>query len=81
VLISVSVAFSATLTAVLFQKVNSYFGLFGGTTGVMLASTIPMICYAKLIGLNSWREKLMAVFMFFISIIAITGGILSVVYL
>ena len=54
-LISISVAFSATLTAVLFQKVNSYFGLFGGTTGVMLASTIPMICYIKLIGLDSWQ--------------------------
>lgn len=55
VLISISVAFSATLTAVLFQRVNSYFGLFGGTTGVMLASTIPMICYIKLIGMNSWQ--------------------------
>ena len=73
-----SVAFSATLTAVLFQKVNSYFGLFGGTTGVMLASTIPMICYAKLIGLKTWKEKIMAVFMFLISILAITGGFLSV---
>lgn len=34
--------------AVTFQAVNSYFGLLGGTAGVLLGGTLPGICYAKL---------------------------------
>lgn len=54
-ILSLSFAFSSTLIALLFQKVNSYFGLLGGTAGVMMAGAIPTICYAKLIGLNNWK--------------------------
>jgi hypothetical protein len=55
VILSLGLAFSSTLIALLFQKVNSYFGLLGGTAGVMMAGAIPAICYAKLIGLKDWK--------------------------
>jgi amino acid permease len=54
-ILSLCLAFSSTVIALLFQKVNSYFGLLGGTAGVMMAGAIPTICYAKLIGLNDWK--------------------------
>ena len=34
--------------AIAFLAVNSYFGLLGGTAGVMMAGTIPGISYARL---------------------------------
>lgn len=34
--------------AITFQKVNSYFGLLGGTAGVLMSGAIPSICYGKL---------------------------------
>jgi hypothetical protein len=33
--------------------VNSYFGLLGGTAGVFMAGAIPMVCYYKLLGINT----------------------------
>jgi hypothetical protein len=39
---------SSTGIAIAFQKVNSYFGLLGGTAGVMMSGGIPAICYFKL---------------------------------
>jgi hypothetical protein len=41
-------AASSCLIAVSFVKVNSYFGLLGGTAGVMMAGGIPAMCYYKL---------------------------------
>ena len=48
-------AFSGCGIAIAFQDINSYFGLMGGTAGVMMAGTIPTICYAKLVGLDTWK--------------------------
>ena len=50
---SLLLAASSTITAIIFQSINSYFGLLGGTAGVMMSGAIPMICYAKLIGLKT----------------------------
>ena len=80
VLVSLGLALSGTLIAVLFQKVNSYLGLIGGTAGVMTIGVIPTVCYFKLIGLSTWKEKAMAAFMALVSIVGMIGGILSVVF-
>ena len=37
--------------AITFTQVNSYFGLLGGTAGVMMAGGIPAICYWKLMSM------------------------------
>jgi len=72
-------AFSGTAIAIFFQKVNSYFGLLGGTAGVMMAGAIPAICFYKLKGLRSWKQQLIMAFMGLISVLGGFGAILSVV--
>jgi amino acid permease len=79
VALSLGLAFSGTAIAIFFQQVNSYFGLLGGTAGVMMAGAIPMVCYKKLLGINSVKEKLMAAFMVLVSLLGILGAFLSVV--
>lgn len=39
---------SSTAIAIFFRGVNSYFGLLGGTAGVLMAGGIPSLCYFKL---------------------------------
>lgn len=39
---------SSTVIAISFVKVKSYFGLLGGTAGVLMAGGIPALCYFKL---------------------------------
>jgi hypothetical protein len=78
--LSFGLAGTSTLTAILFQSVNSYFGLLGGTAGVMMSGAIPMICYAKLIGLDSIKEKLMCFLMVVISLLGMVGGFFSVIF-
>mgnify|MGYP001058664474 CR=1 FL=1 len=48
ILVCIGLAASSCLVAVSFVKVNSYFGLLGGTAGVMMAGGIPGMCYYKL---------------------------------
>ena len=60
---------------------NSCFGLRGGTAGVWMAGTIPLICYTKLIGLKTWRDKLIAVFISCVTVVGLLGAILSVIYI
>lgn len=55
-MLSIYLAGSSCLIAIGFQNVNSYFGLLGGTAGVMMAGGIPVLCYIKLILLK--QEKL-----------------------
>jgi len=76
---SLSLAFSGTLIACLFVKVNSYFGLLGGTAGVMMAGLVPTICYWKLKGLRTLNQKLLVAFMVIVSFFGGLGAILSVV--
>jgi hypothetical protein len=80
IILSLVLAFSGCLIAVVFRKVNSYFGLLGGTTGMMICGAIPMSCYIKLIGLPTLRDKLVAGFMALTSVLGMLGAILSVVY-
>ena len=80
VIISLIMAFSGTLIAIVFQNINSYLAALGGTAGVMMTDAIPMICYMKLIGVASLKEKLMVGFMIIVSLLGMVGGILSVVY-
>ena len=46
----------------------------------MMSGAIPMICYAKLIGLKTWREKLMCLLMTIISLLGMVGGFFSVIF-
>lgn len=48
-ILSISMAGSSCLIAIAFQHVNSYFGLLGGTAGVMLGGGIPCLCYLKMV--------------------------------
>ena len=80
IIISLVLAFSGTVIAILFQNINSYLGALGGTAGVMMTDAIPMICYVKLCGAASWKEKLMVAFMIVVSLLGMVGGIMSVVY-
>lgn len=79
VTLSIGLAFSGTAIAIFFQQVNSYFGLLGGTAGVFMAGAIPMVCYRKLLGVNSKKEMLMMGFMIVISLLGILGAFLSVI--
>ncbi len=78
VMLSLSLAFSGTIIAIFFQNVNSYFGLLGGTAGVMMAGGFPALCYYKVKGLRTTNQKLLVAYMAVISLTAIIGAILSV---
>jgi hypothetical protein len=80
IILSLSLAFSGTLVAVFFQSINSYFGLLGGTAGVMMAGGVPSICYYKLKGPRTLNQKMLLAFMGIVSILGAFGAILSVVY-
>lgn len=71
--------FSGTLIAIFFSSVNSYFGLLGGTAGVMMAGGIPAICYYKVKGLRTNNQKAIVIYIGIISVMAAAGAILSVV--
>ena len=45
---SALLAASSCTIAIFFQQVNGYFGLLGGTAGVLMAGGIPAFCYYKL---------------------------------
>ena len=70
---------SSTAIAIGFQKVNSYFGLLGGTAGVMMAGGIPGLCYIKLREKLTVMDKVLLVLCFLITILASVGAILSIV--
>lgn len=70
---------SSTAIAISFQKVNSYFGLLGGTAGVMMAGGIPGLCYFKLRPKLSKGDVALLILCIIITIVAATGAILSVV--
>lgn len=69
---------SSCAIAIGFQKVNSYFGLLGGTAGVMMAGGIPAMCYWKLMKMD--REKYVLIgFIGVITVLAMAGAVMSVV--
>ena len=78
IVISLSLAFSGAIIAIVFEQVNSYFGLLGGTAGVMMAGGFPAICYYKVKGLRTLNQKIIVVFMTVVVICGMYGAILSV---
>lgn len=82
--ISAIMAGVSCLIAVAFQHVNSYFGLLGGTAGVLMAGTIPTLCYYKLImpidGNNGRTINVISlIFCAIVTLAAFSGAVLSVV--
>ena len=71
-------AASSCLIAILFVRVNSYFGLLGGTAGVMMAGGIPAMCYYKLMKLQR-KHYFMLGFVAVVTVLAMIGAVLSVV--
>jgi hypothetical protein len=71
-------AASSCLVAISFVKVNSYFGLLGGTAGVMMAGGIPALCYYKLMKMET-KHYVMLVLIGIVTILAMVGAVLSVV--
>jgi uncharacterized membrane protein len=83
-MICAGLAASTCITAMIFLHVNTYFGLLGGSAGVLMAGTIPAMCYYKLILCKDPELKLIprTLELFFITIvteIAFCGGLLSVI--
>ena len=78
ILVCIGLAASSCLIAISFVKVNSYFGLLGGTAGVMMAGGIPAMCYYKLMKLER-KHYFMLVFVGIVTLLAIVGAVLSVV--
>jgi hypothetical protein len=78
ILVCVGMAASSCLVAISFVKVNSYFGLLGGTAGVMMAGGIPALCYYKLMKMET-KHYVMLVLIGIVTILAMVGAVLSVV--
>ena len=78
ILVCIGLAASSCFVAILFVKVNSYFGLLGGTAGVMMAGGIPALCYYKLMKLQT-KHYVMLVFVAIVTLLAVIGAVLSVV--
>jgi hypothetical protein len=69
---------SSCAIAIAFQKVNSYFGLLGGTAGVMMAGGIPAMCYWKMMKMDRIKYIIMG-FIGVITLLAMAGAVMSVV--
>ena len=70
---------SSLFIAVLFEKVNMYFALIGGTFGVLIGGLIPMGCMIKLIDIND-HNRMVLIFMGVMSVICFLGAIQSVLF-
>ncbi len=66
------------IIAILFENVNFYFSLIGGTFGIGTAAVIPMLCVLKLIQLND-EQKIVVVFVSIMSFIIFIGGVQSTI--
>lgn len=67
------------VVAILFENVNFYFSLIGGTFGVGTAAVIPMLCAFKLIKFTD-DQKYIVIFVSVMSVIIFIGGLQSVIY-
>lgn len=71
-------AYAGVAIAIFFTSVNSYFGLLGGTAGVMMAAGFPAIAYYKVKGLRTFNQHLIVTYIIVVGIVAFYGAILSV---
>jgi amino acid permease len=69
---------SSFVLGLFFEGVTTYFGLIGGTVGVMMAGFIPLACYYKLITLTD-ADKFMMAFVAVVSAICFVGAVYSVI--
>ena len=81
---SFALAASSCGIAITFQAVNAYFGLLGGTAGVLMAGTIPAICFYKILMCESGKPKktsdiVQLVFCAVVTVMGFSGAILSVI--
>ena len=65
--------------AITFQKVNSYFGLLGGTAGVLMSGTIPAICYGKLKNGLACSDIIRLILVVLVTLAGFSGAILSII--
>lgn len=70
---------SSTAIAISFISVNSYFGLLGGTAGVLMAGGIPALCYFKLAEKISQFDIFLLVICVLTTVLASFGAILSII--
>lgn len=70
---------STFLIGLVFQQVNMYFGLIGGTAGVLMAGVIPLVCGLKLLHLDNTLIAIMT-FVGVMSVICFIGAIQSVIH-
>lgn len=68
---------SSFVVALLFQKVSMYFGLIGGTVGVMMAGGFPLACFYKLVPLSSTDMAIM-VYVVIMCVLCFIGAMQSV---
>lgn len=83
-MLCIFLAFTSSLIAILFVEVNSYFGLMGGTAGVLIGGGIPSFCYWKVLMKNNKKERnygsyLLIGFCIVVTLISFGGAILSVI--
>jgi hypothetical protein len=70
---------SSTAIAIVFHNVNSYFGLLGGTAGVMMCGGIPALCYFKLKENKTISDIARLVMCAIVTVTAGVGALLSFV--
>ena len=68
---------SSCFVAIMFQQVNGYFGLLGGTAGVLMAGGIPALCFYKLAPNRTPADSLILVFCLCMTLAGLTGAFLS----
>ncbi len=79
ILVTLGMVIVSTTMAIVFQSVNAYFGLLGGTAGTFMAGGIPVLCYYKFQEERGWKEVgLIVVYACFMAL-TVTGAVLSVV--
>lgn len=77
-MINIGLAVSSCAIAIGFQKVNSYFGLLGGTAGVIMSGGLPALCYLKSAKMDI-KGILIVIFIALVCFGGFAGAILSVV--
>ena len=75
--INIVLAVSSIVIAIVFQNINVYFALIGGTFGLAIACLMPMACVLKVIPMTSNLIYIL-VFSGVMSFICFVGALLSV---
>jgi amino acid permease len=71
----VAICLSTVGIAITFQKITTYFSIFGGTFGISIAIIFPLLCARKLLKFDTTFQKALVVFVIFMSSICLFGSI------